>query len=99
MKEIKKEQEHHNFSIGDYVLATKWNDGSSKDDWCIGFFKTFNKDRYYIVDLNGNSLRVNGFRRCKKISKKRGEFILSKIDLIQMSSKSLWFWMRQPIDS
>jgi hypothetical protein len=37
---------------------------------------------------------MNGFRRAAKISKKRGAFILSQIQLIENSKRSLWWWKR-----
>ncbi len=88
---------------GDYVLATKWSDGDPKDQWCVGFYKGVlpyeTKDRYEVVDNDGNLFRGNGFRRVKKISQRRGEFILSKREQIESSTKSLWWWLRQPLDS
>ena len=87
MSELKK---------GDYVLATKWSDGSPFDQWCIGFYDGASSDgkRHYVKDEKGYQLRFNGFRRCEKISKKRGEFILSFLDSLEISRKSLWWWKR-----
>lgn len=84
---------------GDYVLATKWSDGDPQDHWCVGFFKAMSGDRFDIVDDNGDLFRGNGFRRCKKISKRRGDFLLSKKSEIEACGKSLWWWLRQPLDS
>jgi hypothetical protein len=86
---------------GDYVLATKYRDGDPLDQWCIGFYKGFLTEslgRHEVVDSNGKSFRGNGFRRVKKISPRRGEFILSKREEIEVSGKSLWWWARQPLD-
>ena len=70
----------YNLKIGDYVLATKYNDGDPKDHWCIGFYngvlKLGTTTRYLVIDNDGNQFRANGFRRIKKISGKRGTWIL-----------------------
>lgn len=81
---------------GDYVLATKWNDGSPFDQWCLGFYDGHSSDkkRHYVKNTNGEQFRSGGFRRCESISKKRGEFILSFLDSLEISRKSLWWWKR-----
>ena len=93
----------NNLLAGDYVLATKYSDGDPQDQWCVGFYKGVlpksTNERHEIVDGDGNLLRGNGFRRVKKISRRRGEFILSKRDQIASGDKSLWWWVRQPLDS
>jgi hypothetical protein len=85
-----------NMKKGDYVLATKWNDGSPFDQWCVGIYDGISPDgkRYYVHDANGNQIRLNGFRRCEKISKNRGEFILNFSGSLEISRKSLWWWKR-----
>jgi len=104
MSEAKKDESDLSVLLaGDYVLATKWSDGDPKDQWCVGFYKAVlpkvTKDRHEIVDADGNLFRGNGFRRVKRISRRRGEFILSKRDQIESNTKSLWWWVRQPLDS
>ena len=86
---------------GDYVLATKWSDGDPRDHWCVGFFigvlhKT-GKDRFEVGDENGNLFRFNGFRRIKKISAERGQWILERKEVIEQSGKSVWGWLRMPM--
>jgi len=92
-----------NVKNGDYVIATKWNDGDPQDQWCVGFYrgklKKTSGDRHEIVDGRGNLFRGNGFRRIKKISSERGGFILSKKDQIESGNKSLWWWVKQPMRS
>lgn len=51
---------------GDYVLATKWQDGSSKDPWYVGYFSEKVDDLYFINEGKGNSVK-RGFLGCKKI--------------------------------
>ncbi len=87
---------------GDYVLATKYRDGDPRDRWCIGFYNGYLQNsmgRHELVDGNGEIFRCNGFRKVKKISHRRGEFILSKRTEIEASGKSLWWWLRQRLDS
>ena len=83
---------------GDYVLATKYGDGDPQDHWCVGFFDSMlgktGLDRYNIVDFEGKLFRGNGFRRAKKISKARGEFLLKHAKEIEMSYHSVWWWVR-----
>lgn len=85
--------------IGDYVLATKYDDGDPQDHWAIGFYSGITSDhyiepRYDIVDSNGQLFRQNGFRRIKKISQARGRWLLERREQIEMSGRSLWGWLR-----
>jgi len=83
---------------GDYVLATRWSDGDPQDAWCVGFYGKFNGEtRSYEVSLSFDSIRSSRYRKVKKISKKRGEFLLKNKELIESGSKSLWWWSRQSI--
>ena len=88
---------------GDYCLATKYKDGDPKDQWAVGFYAgTFHRncgDRYFLVDEHGKDIRANGFRRIKKISKERGEWILNNSYDIENGTKSLWWWIKQRIES
>lgn len=84
--------------LGDYVLATKYSDGDPGDHFCVGFYSGSldhcGEPRYMVVDSNGQNFRGNGFRRIKKISKARGEFIVRHLKLIESSSRSVWWWAR-----
>ena len=79
---------------GDYVLATKWQNGDPKDQWSVGFFDRMEDKRYYIVDHDNKQLRMNGFRRIAKISQERGAFLIKNINFIEWSGYSLWYWKR-----
>lgn len=79
---------------GDYVLATKWGDGDPNDQWCVGFFDREDDGRFYVVDNAGNQFRATGFRRVKKISQRRGEFILRNKEQVISHNRSLWWWAR-----
>lgn len=80
---------------GDYVLATKWGDGDPQDHWCIGFFSHMLGDRYVLVDDKGVLFRTEGFRRAKRISTERGKWLLDNVKWIELSGKSMWWWVRQ----
>lgn len=90
--------------IGDYVIATKYSDGGYKDHWCIGFYAgltngEYSSPRYDIVDENGIKYRGNGFRRIKKITKERGQWILKNKKYIEQSNRSVWYYVRCAITS
>ena len=88
-----------NVDIGDYVLATKWDDGDPCDHWVVGFFTGIlpkaSGNRYMVADAEGNQFRGNGFRRIRKISLERGRWLLEHKQEITNGSKSLWSWVRQ----
>jgi hypothetical protein len=86
--------------VGDYVLATKYNDGDLNDHWCVGFLRAvmdYDPFRYDVVDGSGQPFRGNGFRRIKCISAERGAWILANAKDIERSTRSLWFWVRYPM--
>lgn len=58
---------------GDYVLATKWSDGSPQDQWAIGLYDglTGHKPaRHLVVDSNGSSSGLAGFAGLRQSSLK-----------------------------
>lgn len=83
---------------GDYVVATKYKDGDPLDQWCVGFYDdSFNSGaevRHRVKDSSGNQFRHNGFRRVKKLSHKRGKFLVSNQELIDNHGRSVWYWVR-----
>lgn len=87
---------------GDYVLATKYKDGDPNDHWCLGFYQEAYlhcgyDQRHIVVDENGYPFRANGFRRVKKVSRSRGEWLLKNTSLIQSSGMSVWHFVRTKI--
>jgi len=62
--------------IGDYVLATKYQDGDPGDAFGVGFYDREEDGRHYVKDSNGNQIRGNGFRRVEKITSEIGAWIL-----------------------
>lgn len=80
---------------GDYVLATKWGDGDPQDQWCVGFYeRQLRDDRHLVCRSDGTPFRASGFRRVERISRGRGEWILSNMKSIEQGSRSLWGWKR-----
>ena len=90
---------------GDYVLATKYNDGDPGDHWVVGFYDGLTdhqEPRHHVVDGNGQRFRHNGFRRCEVITEEEGAFILENKDNFVplywddnkvLVGKSIWDWL------
>ena len=82
---------------GDYVLATKYNDGDPMDHFCVGFFRGMLGDRFLVEDNNGQLFRASGFRRCEKISQHVGNALVAAMTLIgDVPGASLWYWRYHP---
>ena len=75
---------------GDYVIATKFDDGDIHDHWCVGIYDhlmdQYDPPRHHIVDGCGNPFRNNGFRRCEKIESAVGEKLVEMMPLIDTYS-------------
>ena len=87
---------------GDYVLATKWHDGDSRDQWCCGFFEGMtgrDNQRYDVVDSEGRLFRNNGFRRCEKIHPAIGKYLIEKSQYISAIKLPLWEYIASEIHS
>lgn len=69
---------------GDYVLATKFTDGDTRDPWAVGFYdgKTIN-GRHLVVDSDGNQFRLNGYARVSKIKGKAGEWLVRNASTLE----------------
>jgi len=83
---------------GDYVVATKYSDGSPNDHFCVGFYDSethHTKPRHMVVDENGVQFRHNGFGRVKRIRKDVGEKLVQNMKIIEQGSKSVWSWVRK----
>jgi hypothetical protein len=80
---------------GDYVLATKYEDGDPCDHFCIGFLtgilRKGSQIRYDVVDNGGKLFRGNGFRKVEKITSEEGAQMLSIFPKIgNRSGPSVW---------
>lgn len=88
--------------LGDYVLATKYSDGDPHDHWVVGFYAgPLDADalpgcpiRHNVIDALGKQFRGNGFRRVKKISAARGQWMLDHSQDIELSGFSVWHFAR-----
>lgn len=93
---------HPALSKGDYVIATKYNDGDPGDQFCIGFYDGFydssGQARHLVVDSEGKQFRHNGFRRVAKVGVKRGAWMVRNIATIELLKNrySVWHWFRAP---
>jgi hypothetical protein len=83
--------------IGDYVVATKYNDGSPNDHWAVGFFAgmtTHTIPRFEVCDETGLLFRNNGFRRAQRITAKRGLWLLQNSREIENSDRCVWHFVK-----
>lgn len=65
-------------NVGDYVLATKYEDGDPGDMWALGFYDGVRDDhgRHYVKDSAGKQIRGNGFRKVAPIREDVGRWLL-----------------------
>lgn len=88
--------------VGDYVLATKYEDGDPGDEYAIGFYagsyQNGSSTRHLVNNDKGQPFRANGFRRVAKISKARGEWLITHFfefeNAWQRHRRSVWWWLR-----
>lgn len=80
--------------IGDYVLATKYEDGDPHDHWVCGWLAEvldrYDPPRYDVVDNDRESFRGNGFRRVERISMGVGKKLVELGKEMRFSGKSVW---------
>ena len=63
--------------IGDYVLATKFEDADPGDNWAVGFYDGMRHGRHMVIDNDGNQIRHGGFRRVGLISYEVGTWLMN----------------------
>lgn len=77
----------------------RWSDGDVKDPWCVGYYTGVGQGGYHLVSyLRAGSWRDRNYNRITKVSKKRGEWILSNMALIEQNNKTIYWWLRQPMN-
>ena len=84
--------------MGDYVLATKYHDGSPLDNFAIGFYSGIVPltKRYLVIDEDGKYLRRSGFRRVEKITESEGQQLLSLFpDISDKHGPTLWSYLKR----
>lgn len=79
--------------VGDYVLATKYDDGDPCDHFYVGFVSGYtHHGRYLVADNHGQSQRANGFRRAEKITDAEGRRLIGMMGEIgDVRGRSLWW--------
>jgi hypothetical protein len=81
---------------GDYVLATKYNDGDPGDAWAVGFYhgRLGDTDRHLVGGESGpESYRAGGYRRVGLIDRDFGAWLLSVAKALESSppgTVNLW---------
>lgn len=102
-------------NTGDYVLATKYQDGDPGDGYAVGFYDRcydhFGQTRHMVVDNEGKQFRGNGFRRCEPINDAEGRWLIEHFPEFQpmwseevngedrMCGKSVWDWLAEARDA
>lgn len=82
--------------LGDYVLATKYDDGESWDHWACGWIHSmldrYDPPRFHVVDNDGEPFRGNGFRRAECIPFHIGRRLIdmAKDPLFEASGVCVW---------
>lgn len=87
-------------SKGDYVLATKYEDGDPGDAWAVGFYSepgppSLDRPRYRVTHADGSIIYgPNGFRRIRRgLRADVGAWLIKNADALQRSppgSINLW---------
>ncbi len=76
--------------IGDYVLATKWDDGDPGDPWAVGIYHGQHPRKHDVRHLVGDedteTFYANGYRRVGRITEEYGIFLLSISDVLERQS-------------
>jgi hypothetical protein len=87
------EQKRELVPVGEYVLATKYDDGDPCDHFFIGFVSGYtHHGRYLIVDNDGRNQRHNGFRRAEPITAEEGAALVAMIpEIANKRGPSLWW--------
>ena len=77
--------------IGEYVLATKYDDGDPCDHFVVGFISGYSGGRWMVVDGQNRPFRANGFRRVEKITHDEGTKLCEMMSTIgDRVGKSVW---------
>ena len=80
--------------VGDYVLATKYEDGDPCDHFFVGVvtgYTTHMPPRFMVADKHGNNQRGNGFRRAEVITHEEGHQLVAMMPEIgDRPGPSVW---------
>jgi len=91
--------------LGDYVLATKYEDGDPCDHFVVGFVSGWTRHgRWLVEDAEGRNQRHNGFRRAARITDEEGRKLVAMMPQIgDIQGPSLWWHLakmrgEQPVE-
>lgn len=72
------------FKKGDYVAATKWEDGDLGEQYCVGCYDRpiLGGERHMVTDNDGSQFRANGFRRVQHITHEQGVYIIEQFNKV-----------------
>lgn len=81
---------------GDYVVATKYNDGDPMDPHCVGFFDEMTPwGKFRVVDSKGTQYYFGGFKKCERITAKTGAILCQLFKVVSdQRGNSIWYWRR-----
>jgi hypothetical protein len=80
-------------SVGDYVLATKYQDGDPGDPWALGFYAGINdRGRHLVKDGTGQLIRAGGYKRVGRVSEAIGRWLLTNADLLERAPSKINLW-------
>lgn len=74
---------------GAYVFATKYRDGDPGDQWCVGFYDREEGGRHFVVDSAGKQFRASGFRRCERVARPVGEWLVAHSAYLEQSQAGM----------
>ena len=81
-------------NLGDYVLATKYDDGDPGDPWAVGFYGGLNDgDRHGVKDEAGLWIYGgNRFRRVGRVTAEIGNWLMSNAELLERAPSKINLW-------
>ena len=74
---------------GDYVLGTKFSDGSARDPWYVGFLER-RDGKHVICNERGITISHHNLMRIQPITGAIGRMLLDKSDILEMGGVNLW---------
>ncbi len=91
-------QRNQELTKGDYVLATQFADGRPGDQWRVGFYSHSDvSGKYVMVKKDSAATPMTSFLRAEKITEERGEWLIRHAEKIQLNGRSLWWFVRYPM--
>ena len=93
--------------VGDYVLATKYEDGDPGDPWAVGYYlgqhDFHGTIRYLVGDhVGGDSFRRDGYIKIGLIDRDFGNWLMSAAKILEQSpggTINLWSMQENTVRS